>query len=152
MSYCTIANIIEVIPNSDLVQLTNDDGGSTVDNDKITNAIEFSTSMIDGYLRGRYTLPLLSTPDIIKYSAIDIVVYRLYCRRLLDEMPIQIQQKYDDTVKLLGEIQKNKFHLNTNNASELESTVMETDKSAVTKSTNKYYNAKKWDTYDSWLV
>ncbi|MBR6126271.1 DUF1320 domain-containing protein, partial [bacterium] len=58
MEYCTIEDIETHISTPILIQLTNDDGGETVDREVASEAIVYSSAIIDGYLRGRYTLPL----------------------------------------------------------------------------------------------
>jgi phage gp36-like protein len=151
MSYCSVANIEAAIYNDDLVQLTNDSGGDTVDETKITDAMSYVDSLIDGYLRGRYTLPLLSIPDEIKYIAIDYVVYRLYSRRLVTEIPASVEQKYKEVIKLLTDIQNGKFSLGVEDTNGYDNPILDTNKSTTVSSVNKYYNEDKWDEYDAWL-
>jgi phage gp36-like protein len=149
MTYCTIAQITSEVPDADLVQITNDiAGGSTVDNTVITNAIDYVDNIIDGYLRGRYTLPLPTVPDELKYIAIDYVKYRLYSRRMYTEIPPVIEQRYKEITQLLKDIQSGKFSLGVETISD---SPLTTDKTLTSSSTNKYYNQAKWDQYDSYL-
>lgn len=150
MSYCSISDITGAIAESELIQLTNDAGGSTVDNDKITDAINYADNMIDGYLRGRYSLPLSSTPDELKYLSIDLVVYRLYSRRMYTEIPETVTKKFDDVMKTLKDIQKGNFSINSG-TDEYSDPILDTDKTTEVSSVNKYYDEEKWDEYDLWL-
>ena len=141
MSYCEITDISAVIANDDLVQLTNDSGGSTVDNTKITEAISYVDSIMDGYLRGRYSLPLSTVPDVLTSLAIDFTVYRLYSRRLYTEIPPSVDEKYREVVKTLKDIQGGRFNLGIETASS--NSYFKTNKT----SSSKEYNSKMWDTY-----
>ncbi|OGI00467.1 MAG: hypothetical protein A2Y25_12010 [Candidatus Melainabacteria bacterium GWF2_37_15] len=151
MSYCSTSDIQAVIANDDLVQLTNDSGGDTVDTTKITDAISYVDNIIDGYLRGRYDLPLASIPDELKYIAVDFVVYRLYSRRLYTEVPDSILKKYYEVIKTLQDIQKGAFNLGVENTSAFNNPALKTNKDTTSSSVNKYFNKEKWDEYDAWL-
>ena len=72
----------------------------------IDEAIIYSESLIDGYLRSRYSLPLSIIPMLIKLLAIDLSIFRLYSRRFHTDMPESINNKYKNSVKLLEQIQK----------------------------------------------
>ena len=80
MIYCSITDIQGVIPHEDLVQLTNDVGGDTVDTDKITDAISYADNIIDGYLRARYSLPLDTVPECLTAWLKNIMRWLKPCR------------------------------------------------------------------------
>jgi len=152
MTYCTIAEITAEVPDADLIQITNDTaGGSTVDNTVITNAINYVDNIIDGYLRGRYTLPLNTVPDELKFIAIDYVKYRLYSRRMYTEIPPVIEQRYKELTQLLKDIQMGKFSLGVEDTNAISNSKITSNKSLTSSSVNKYYNEAKWDQYDSFL-
>ena len=151
MAYCSLPDITAVIPNDDLVQLTNDISGETVDSSKITDAITYSDSLIDGYLRGRYSLPLTSVPDIVKYLSVDLVVFRLYSRRMYTNLPEIIVAKQEQAVKTLKDIQTGKFNLGIEDTAAFSDPALKTNKTSLTASNNKFYNSDKWDEYDKWL-
>ena len=106
MPYCTLDDLKNHIPEANIIQLTDDEGLGTVNQARVDKAITTADSVIDGYLRGRYTLPLLTVPELIKTIAIDITVYKLYERRLDLEMPEAMSNRYRNAVKLLDQIQK----------------------------------------------
>lgn len=116
MPYCTIEDIKGCIPESNIVQLTDDEGLGIVNQARVDKAIAIADSIIDGYLRGRYTLPLSAVPEIIKTIAIDIAVYKLYERRLELEMPETMSARYKNAVKILEQIQKGLIKLGIESA------------------------------------
>lgn len=107
MSYCSIDDILCVIPHRELVNLTNDKpcASSDIDVERFEAVATTVDSLIDGYLRARYKLPLKSTPKFIKQIAVDIYAYRLYCRRPHD-MPEHIKENYKVAINNLQEIRK----------------------------------------------
>ncbi len=107
MGYCTLDDILNIIPEPELVRLTNDKpcSSSVIDTNRFEAVATTTDSLIDGYLRARYRLPLKSTPKFIKQIAIDIYAYRLYCRRPHD-MPDHIKENYKIAIANLREIQK----------------------------------------------
>lgn len=106
MPYCTLADIVNQIPEANIIQLTDDERIGAVNQTRVNMAISTASSLIDGYLRGRYTLPLATVPELIRTIAIDIVIYRLYERRLELNMPEAMSDRYKNAVKLLEQIQK----------------------------------------------
>lgn len=151
MSYCSINDIQSVIANDDLVQLTNDTGGDSVDTTKIEDAISYVESIIDGYLRGRYSVPLTTVPDAIKYLAVDFVVYRLYSRRVNTEAPDNVLKKFYDVIKTLQDMQKGAFSLGIESVNTTNNPSLKTNKDSSISSLNKYFTKVKWDDYDTWL-
>lgn len=107
MGYCTIADILNIIPEPELIRLTNDNpcSSSVIDTNRFEAVSTTTDSLIDGYLRARYRLPLKSTPKFIKQIAIDIYAYRLYSRRPHD-IPEHIKENYKIAIANLREIQK----------------------------------------------
>ena len=82
MDYCTIEDIETYVSTSTLIQLTSDYEQDEVDRVVAEEAIIYSSTLIDGYLRGRYTLPLDARFPLLRIVAIDLSVYRLYSRRM----------------------------------------------------------------------
>jgi phage gp36-like protein len=114
MTYCTLNDVESVVPMQELVNLTVDEpsADSTVDTDILNECIESAGSIIDGYLRARYTLPLLSTPKFLTTIASDITAYRLYMRRP-QTMPEHIKFNYETALKELLKIKKGDILLET---------------------------------------
>lgn len=102
--YCNLDEIKSIIPQKDLINLTNDTTPSdTINEDIIEDCSEFADELINSYIRKRYLLPLKYVPKIISKIAADITAYRLYSRRL-NKIPEQIQRNCEyaiDNLKLL---------------------------------------------------
>ena len=105
--YCTPEDIEKQITHEILVQLTNDTPPQDTVDDSVTyEAILYSSTLIDGYLRGKYTLPLDTHFPLLRIIAIDLSIYRLYSRRLQADMPESILEQYKEAIKTLEKIQK----------------------------------------------
>ena len=112
MPYCTLADILGIVPNNDLIQLTDDSvPAQFVVTANVDKAIADSGELIDGYLRGRYTLPLAPLPGLITTLSGDIAVYRLYARRVKITPPEGVSERYKNALKLLEQIQTGKVAL-----------------------------------------
>lgn len=150
MGYCSVSDITTTISNYDLVQLTDDSDGDEVVTAKIDAAIDYADNLVDGYLRSRYNLPLSSTPDELKYIAIEIVVYRLYSLRTFAPVPENIKERYNDALKQLYQIQRGQFNLGIEDTDEPSGKLMRTNKADTGIATEKYYDKEKWDDHASW--
>ncbi len=106
MSYTGFDNVKTIIEEQTLIQLTDDKGLGEIDRNVVYEAIMYSSTLIDGYLRSRYTLPLVKIPKLLEFITLDLVVHRLYSRRLATDMPDSINEKYKTAIKLLEQIQK----------------------------------------------
>ena len=115
MSYCTIDDIEKQISTSTLIQLSSDDSQEEVNRVVVEEAIIFSSTLIDGYLRGRYNLPLNTHFPLLRILAIDISIYRLYARRMRNEMPEVIETAYKNAISTLRDIQKGVISLQAEN-------------------------------------
>lgn len=117
MDYCTIEDIETQTSTPTLIQLTSDDGQEAVDRVVAQEAILYSSTLIDGYLRGRYTLPLDAHFPLLRILAIDLSIHRLYSRRMRDEMPEVIENNYKNAISTLKDIQKGVISLQSENDS-----------------------------------
>ncbi|HDH51223.1 MAG TPA: DUF1320 domain-containing protein [Nitrospirae bacterium] len=113
MAYCTLTEIKDRIPEENLIQLTDDDNRGIVDQGKVDAAILDADEVIDGYLRGRYTLPLSPVPALLNKISIDIAVFNLYSRKLEFEMAEVIKDRHKNALKLLTQIQSGTVTLGT---------------------------------------
>ncbi len=116
--YCSVEDIEKQITQATLVQLTNDNSLPEVDEAVTFEAILYSSTLIDGYLRGRYNLPLDTHLPLLRIIAIDLSIYRLYSRRLQADMPESIMAQYKETIKTLDKIQKGTITLELENSQE----------------------------------
>ena len=110
MAYCTLTDLQAVIPQEDLIQLTDDLGAGVIDQVVVDALAADAAELIDGYLRGRYALPLEPVPGIVRQIAVDLTTYRLYCRRM-PTVPEGIAARQANAQKLLDSIQSGKLTL-----------------------------------------
>lgn len=115
--YCTLDDIEKHTSTPTLIQLTSDDGQEMVDKTVVEEALLYSSALIDGYLRGRYSLPLDICFPLLRVLAIDLSVYRLYSRRMRNEMPEVIETAYNNAISTLRDIQKGVISLQSENDS-----------------------------------
>jgi phage gp36-like protein len=104
--YCTLDDIKKQVQEATLIEITDDSLSNEINTEVIEETLSYAQTLIDGYLRGRYTLPLPATPEIVKVLATDLSIYRLYSRRFHTDMPDSINDKYKNSIKLLEKIQK----------------------------------------------
>ncbi len=115
MDYCTLEDIETHTSTPTLIQLTSDDGQEAIDHIVVQEAILYSSTLIDGYLRGRYSLPLNIHFPLLRILAIDLSIHRLYSRRMRNEMPEVIENAYKNAISTLRDIQKGIISLQTEN-------------------------------------
>lgn len=108
MPYATRQDMIDRYSEVELAQLT-DRGSVRADRivDAVLNrALDDASAEIDGYLAGRYVLPLSPAPANLPLICCDIARYRLQ----INEAGEQVRARYDAAIKFLtkvatGEIQ-----------------------------------------------
>ena len=113
--YCTLDDIEKHTSTPTLIQLTSDDGQEIVDKTVVEESLLYSSALIDGYLRGRYSLPLDICFPLLRVLAVDLSVYRLYSRRMRNEMPEVIETAYKNAIATLRDIQKGVISLQSEN-------------------------------------
>lgn len=114
MGYCSLKDIKSVIPMQELINLTVDNPTreSIVDETIFSQCAEFADSLINGYIRAKYTLPLKTVPMFLLELAKDITAYRLYMRRP-QKLPEHIKDNYSKTLDLLTKIKRGDILLET---------------------------------------
>jgi phage gp36-like protein len=97
MSYCTESDLVREFGEVEITQLT-----SRAEFDTLDRMITFASGLIDGYLRERYTVPLVNPPENIVGFACDIVRYRLY-----DDQPTQtVIDRYEAALMYLKDVSR----------------------------------------------
>ena len=107
MIYCTLEDIRGHIPESRLVEITDDinpNPTGSVDTSVVDKAINQSSVLIDAYIGKRFKLPLSSIPSVLKSICIDLTIYNLYER--VTEMNITegMKLRYTNSIALLKRI------------------------------------------------
>jgi phage gp36-like protein len=110
VAYCTKEDLVNTLPESQLIELTDDNDTGSVDTEKINEAIRKADDFIDGHIRGRYSLPLSTVPALIRDISIKMSVYYLFRRSLLLTLPESIKDDYKYCLDMLMKIQSGKVN------------------------------------------
>ncbi|MHC4445640.1 MAG: gp436 family protein [Planctomycetota bacterium] len=86
MSYASNTDVEERLGSTVYVQLTDDGGTGSADEDKVAEALLGSEGQINSYLGRRYAVPVDTSGHselaaVLKSVTLDLVEYRLHCRR-----------------------------------------------------------------------
>ncbi len=124
MSYCTLDDLKAASSEAKLIELTDDENlaPESIDPDnpdhaaimaRISDAIDYADQLIDGYMRTRYALPLVSVPKLITKLSMDLALFYLYGRRFDTEIPEGQTSRYRNAERILQRIQEGKLSLGT---------------------------------------
>lgn len=100
MPYCTQADLIERFGEAEITQLSDRAGLGTLDSAVVDGAIDDADAEIDGYLSGRYALPLASVPAVMVRLACDISRYYLFGHDVTD----LVRERYEQAIGYLVKI------------------------------------------------
>lgn len=102
--YCTLEDILQVMDEKLVAQLSNDANPQQIDVSIVQIFIEQNSTLINGYLRGRYPLPLKGDLQLIRQIAVDLVKFDLYSRR--DKISDRLSELRKECLSKLEKIQK----------------------------------------------
>ncbi len=145
MAYSTLDNLLMVIPEQELKNLTNDTyPAEEINNEKVAGAIEYADEFINSFLRNKYLLPLKYVPMLVQKLSTDIAAYRLYSRRP-KKLPEHIVESYNESKKILISLKKEEMILDLP-SEHPEKDVTPPAKMVVTNSTksSKIFNDNIW--------
>lgn len=102
MSYTSQDDLVARYGTDMLIDLTDRAAppAGAIDAAVVTRALADTDAMIDGYLKGRYKLPLDATPPALRDLAEVIAIYKLHRDTAADK----IRQDYSDALKTLMQI------------------------------------------------
>ncbi len=136
--YCTAEDLEIQLGKEPLIQLTNDNcEQNSIDTVVCEEAILYSSTLIDGYLRGRYNLPLNTQFPLLRVVAMDLSTYRLYSRRIMTDIPEVVCDAYKNAIKTLENLQKGIITLETENNQTLQNGEYRTNKTILDRLFNK---------------
>jgi phage gp36-like protein len=101
MAYCSEDDLLKMIPEEDLTDLTAE-SGEVPDSLIIADAISKADAEIDSYLGVKYVVPISPTPDQVKALSVDLAIYHMYSRHSIMR-PVR-QQKYEAAVAFLKQV------------------------------------------------
>lgn len=103
MAYLSLQDLELATPAQTLIWLSADDPVATAPNTAvIAEAMSYADNVIDGYLRGRYTLPLPSVPPILSDIGVSLARHWLYSRRPEGETPDTVVRMYKGALEMLA--------------------------------------------------
>ena len=105
MPYSTIDDIRASLPEDELLRLTDDEGLGVVDAARVGEAITRAEADIDAYCGGRYRVPVSPVPGLLKKLSVDIAIYDLYTRTVVD-VPGARAERYRNAMRQLEGISK----------------------------------------------
>jgi phage gp36-like protein len=107
--YASTQDLRDRYPERDLAQLTDPDG-LVVDEVRLSRALADASDEIDGYLQGRYRLPLAEAPRVLKLVACDVAMYRLLVLRPLGDIE-DARKRYEDSQRFLRSVAEGKVQM-----------------------------------------
>lgn len=127
--YCTLEDILQAIGENTVAKMSNDSTPTVIDKDVVNTLIANSTELINGYLRGRYALPLENSHKILNQINIELVKYDLYKRR--EQVTDRMQEYRRELLTTLSNIQKGVITLDEGTAESRPSAVSYTKSKGV---------------------
>ena len=109
MAYSEKADLLLAITEDKLIELTDTIDYNSVDDDKITRAIEDADAEIDIYCRKRYTVPFTTVDNFIRSLSVDIAIYNLFPRS--QSVPEIHTTKYTAAIEKLAAIRDGNLEL-----------------------------------------
>ena len=98
MAYAVLEDLLKMVPEDELAQLTSEAGGLP-DALVAAEAIARADAEIDSYLGVRYQVPLAPVPHRVKALSVDVALYHLYSRRGV--APEIRRRQYEDAIAFL---------------------------------------------------
>lgn len=108
-SYATQADLEALIPEDALLLLTDEAGTGQIDSAVVETALANAGEVIDSYLAGRYSLPLVSVPPMLKLVSVRLAGHELHVRR--NELPQTWEKLYGDAIRFLEQVASGKITL-----------------------------------------
>lgn len=102
MSYTSQDDLVERYSLNMMLNLTDrtDPPAGEIDAGAVARALADTDATIDGFIKGRYRLPLAETPALLRDLAQAIAIYKLH-RETASE---KVRRDYDDALKMLKQI------------------------------------------------
>lgn len=100
MAYATLDDLVARFGEQELIDQTDRVSGTNVNTEVVTRVLDDASAILDGYLAGRYALPLATVPALLVGLCCDLARYALYP----DAAPDLVKERYQNALKLLARI------------------------------------------------
>lgn len=112
MAYCIQEDIEKMLPQVQLIRLTDDESGELIHAGRIQEALESASEEIDAYIGSRVKLPIDAgtIPPILGKFCVDIAIYNLYSR-IKENIPETRAERYKNVIKSLEKVAAGKLTL-----------------------------------------
>lgn len=107
MPYATLSDLEERYSPAEILSVADRDGDGVADSTVISAALADASELIDGYLAGRYELPLVAAPGLVKGWCCDIARRRMH----KDDPPSYIVDAHDEALRQLRDVQAGRMIL-----------------------------------------
>jgi len=141
MAYIDETDVKKVLPEQELILLTDDSGSGTINTSNLSQCIADSEAIIDAYLRPQHSVPLDSPGDLIKKIDIELTIFHLHKRR--DTVSEAIRNYYQDNIAMLGKISNGSIAIYSPDSYRATGGRIQTNKT----STSKVYTSDEMDKY-----
>lgn len=108
MAYATEQDIVDRYSEEQLLISFDRDADGDADADAIARALADASDEIDGYIAGRYSLPLADPPRILTFLAVDIALYKGSVETAVTE---EKRTRYKDAIAFLTRVAKGEVML-----------------------------------------
>lgn len=105
--YCTRADLTTRFGEAEVLQLSDRARVGVIDEAVVNRAITDAGAEIDGYLAGRYELPLVGVPAVLTLYACDMARYRLF----EDGAYEQVVERYNSALRYLRDVAAGRVQL-----------------------------------------
>jgi phage gp36-like protein len=112
--YCTVDNLVSRFSLEELVQLTDKSGSGVVNTQVVETAINDASDLIDGYIGGRYTLPLSTVPKVLIGICASLARYNLYDNAVSDV----VEKNHKAAIDFLTNVGKGHIRLGLSDTNE----------------------------------
>lgn len=112
--YCTLDDMVNRFDLNELIQLTSESGQGVINEQVVEAAIQDASNLIDGYISGRYALPLTSVPALLTKQCADIARYNLYDNAVSEV----VEKNYKAALDYLMQVGKGTLKLGLSNDSQ----------------------------------
>ena len=106
--YATLDDLLAEVPETELVQLTDDEGTGVMSVPRIETALRSAAITVDGYVAAKYRTGALPVPPLLVELSRDIARYKLY---RTSQAPERIEKAHDRALTQLAQIASGRIKL-----------------------------------------